>query len=135
MTDNAILHQILEKLGSIAAGQDQLRKDFDRERDQSRDSRHDLHDKVDVFGERLIHLEATVQIAGQVAAQTREQILGFEKTLTEDVTPTVDEFKRMKLIGWSVVGVVGLGGTAFGASLIWWGEQVGNAIRSLLRIH
>lgn len=31
-------------------------------------------------------------------------------------------------------GVIALRGTAFGASLIWWGEQVGSALRGLLRI-
>jgi hypothetical protein len=134
MSDDAILHRILEKLGSIEAGQNQLRSDFDRERDRSRESRGDLHEKVDAVGDRLSHLETTVQVAGQVTAQARERIAAMEETLTDDVKPTVDEFKRMKLIGWSVVSIVGLGGTAFGASLIWWGEQMISALRSLLRI-
>jgi hypothetical protein len=33
-----------------------------------------------------------------------------------------------------VVSIVGIGGTAFGASLIWWGEQVISGIRHFLRI-
>lgn len=131
---DAILHEILQKLGSIEAGQTQLRKDFDRERDQSRDSRGDLHDKVDVGNERMAHLEMTVQVSGQVAAQTRDKVEAMERTLNEDVKPTVDEFKRMKLLGWGFLSVVGLGGTAFGAAMIWWGEQTIHAIRGLLRI-
>jgi hypothetical protein len=40
----------------------------------------------------------------------------------------------MKMIGWGVVGIVGIGGTAFGAAMIWWGEQTINAVRHFLRI-
>lgn len=39
-----------------------------------------------------------------------------------------------KLIGWGVVSIVGVGGTAFGASIMWWGDQVVTALRGWLRI-
>lgn len=129
-----ILHEILLKLGRIEEGQEQLRDDFDKETDRSRENRKDLHGKVDSLSDRIGHVETTIQVAGQVTAQARDKIDALETKINTDVQPTVDEFKRMKMIGWSAVGLVGLGGTAFGASLIWWGEQTISAIRHFLRI-
>lgn len=129
-----ILHEILQKLGSIEAGQSQLRNDFDRERDQSRESRGDLHEKVDGLTGRIAHVETTIQVAGQVTAQTRDKIGGLEATLTDDIKPTVDEFKRIKLMGRGVIVAAGIAGGSLGLTFAWWGEQAISAIRSLLRI-
>lgn len=88
--------------------------------------------------ERLGKVEHAVAVDAAVTAQHRdkidERLAEIERTLSEDVKPPVEEFKRMKMVGLSVVGVVGIGGTAFGASLIWWGEQTIQFFRWLLRI-
>lgn len=144
-SDATILHQILLKLGSIEAGQLQLRADFDDEKDYSRESRRAVHEKLDGVGDRLGHVENTIQLAGQVTAQTRERIDMVKdevtkkidtigKRLDEEISPPVEEFKRFRNLGLTAVGIVALGGTAFGAGLIWWGESTINAIRHILRI-
>ncbi|KRA44714.1 DUF1515 family protein [Devosia sp. Root635] len=140
-----LLGQLIEGVAGLRRDITELREDFDEEKGHDRDARRDMHRKIDELTDRVGKVEGKIEIAGQVTAQTRdriddvsadvtERLDGFDKTLTVDVTPTVEEFKRMKMIGMSVVGVVALGGTAFGASLIWWGEQVVATIRSLLRI-
>ena len=53
--------------------------------------------------------------------------LGFADVL-------VDDMKRMKMLGGTIVGLIAIGGTAFGASLIWWGEQVAGLFRYLLKL-
>ena len=129
-----LLGQIIESVAGLRRDISGLRDDFDVEKNHAHDSRKDVHRKIDDLTDRVGKVETTVQVAGKVAAQTRDHIDSMESTLNDDVKPTVDEFKRMKLIGWSVVGIVGLGGTAFGASMIWWGEQTVSAIRHFLRI-
>jgi hypothetical protein len=140
-----LLGQLIEGVAGLRRDITDLRGDFDTEKDHAHESRKDVHRKIDDLGNRVGSVEGTIQLAGQVTAQTRdridavnnevsERIGGLEASLAKDIKPTVEEFKRMKLIGWSIVGVVGIGGTAFGASLIWWGEQVSQALRSLLRI-
>lgn len=133
-TTEYLLGQLIEGVAGLRRDITDLRDDFDTEKDHAHDSRKDVHRKIDELTGRVGDVETTVQVAGQVTAQTRDRIDAMDSTLNKDVKPTVDEFKRMKMIGWSVVGIVGLGGTAFGASLIWWGEQVGSALRGLLRI-
>lgn len=133
-TTEYLLGQLIEGVAGLRRDITDLRDDFDTEKDHAHDSRKDVHRKIDDLAGRVGDVETTVQVAGQVTAQTRDRIDAMDKTLNTDVKPTVDEFKRMKLIGWSVVGIVGLGGTAFGASLIWWGEQVAIAVRGFLRI-
>ena len=46
----------------------------------------------------------------------------------------MDDRKRTKTVGLSIVGLIGIGGTAFGAALIWWGEHTVSFIRWMLRI-
>lgn len=140
-----LLGQLLEAVAGLRRDITEMRDDFAQEKDHAHESRTDVHRKIDDLTDRVGKVEGKIEIAGQVTAQTRdriddvsegvtERLDAFDTTLTTDIKPTVEEFKRMKMIGWSIVGVVGVGGTAFGASLIWWGEQVANAIRSLLRI-
>ena len=140
-----LLGQLIEGVAGLRRDITDLRDDFDTEKDHAHDSRRDVHRKIDDLTGRVSNVENKIEIAGQVTAQTRnridevnaditERIEGLEITITQDVKPTVDDFKRMRAIGIGVVGIVALGGTAFGASLIWWGEQTISTIRAFLRI-
>ncbi len=99
-------NEIMRSLGRLEEGVRQLRADFD----SATASRSKIHDKID-------HLESTIVIAGHAAAQTRDRIDAVEKALHDDIKPTTDEFKRMKLAGLGVIGFVGVAAATFGASL------------------
>lgn len=129
-----LLGQLIEGVAGLRRDITDMRGDFDTEKDHAHESRKDVHRKIDDLAGRVGAVEGTIQVAGHVTAQTRDKVAAMEATLTDDVKPTVDEFKRMKLLGWGFLSVVGLGGTAFGAAMIWWGEQTVHAIRGLLRI-
>lgn len=152
MSSDDVLHQILGKLGSIEATQNALADEFKTERSNARESRQVLHEKLDDLGGRVAHAETSIQVAGQVVAQTRERIDAVARDLAEhrvavsasfaavdirikkEIEPSVDDMKRMKMVGGSIVALIALGGTAFGASLIWWGEQAAAFLRHILRI-
>lgn len=140
-----LLGQLIEGVAGLRRDITELRADIDQEKEHAHESRRDVHRKIDDLTGRVGQVEGKIEIAGQVTAQTRDRIDSvsdglterldeFDATMADDIVPTVEEFKRMKMIGWSIVGVVGVGGTAFGASLIWWGEQMISAIRSILRV-
>lgn len=129
---------------SLVAGQDillemlrQIRDDFAAEREASRQSRAKLHERMDEVVDRVGKIEGDIAILGQVDGQVRGEVSALKATVEAnqaDLKPTVDEFRRMKMVGLSVVGLIGIGGTAFGASLIWWGEQTVSFFRWIFRI-
>lgn len=120
-----------DDLSTILAVIAELRSDIREDLAAERTSRSQVY-------ERLGKVEHAVAVDAAVTAQHRDKIDGrlaeIERTLSEDVKPPVEDFKRMKTVGLSVVGLVGIGGTAFGASLIWWGEQTIQFFRWLLRM-
>jgi len=65
---------------------------------------------------------------GKAIKATATTVYNTAKAILKNPLPTI------LTIGLSAVGVIALGGTAFGASLIWWGEQMIHAIRGFLRI-
>ena len=141
-----LLGQLIEGVAGLRRDITDMRTDIDMVENRAQEGRRAVHSKIDGLTDRVAKVEGLIEVAGQITAQTRERIdevndaVGgrmdnFDATLATEVTPTVDEFKRMKMLGWSVVAVVGFGGTAFGATMIWWGEQLVGAIRGILRIH
>lgn len=116
---------------------EQLRGDFQEERDAARQSRAKLHERMDAVAEDVGTIKGDIRILGQVDGQVRGEVQALSATVSAhhaEVSPSVDEFKRMKTVGLSIVGLIGIGGTAFGAALIWWGEHTVSSIRWLLRI-
>lgn len=94
---------------------------------RSSESRGRMHDKID-------HLDETVRIVGQVAAQAREETKATRKMVDEDLKPATDDFKRMRSFGKWTITAVAFGATALGITLATVGEGVVNWIRSWLRI-
>ena len=128
------LGQILEKLGRVQEGVERLRDEFRVEQDHAHESRSSVHGRIDEVGNRLGQVESAIAVDGQITAQVRAEV-ALLSTSVEEGKATIDEFKRMKAVGIGIVGLVGLGGTAFGASLIWWGDSTVTFIRHLLRIN
>lgn len=121
-----ILHEILQSLGRMEEKQDRVRADLDKEQDHARENRAAIHAKLDDLNERMSKAENSITLAAEIDVQVRNEL--------NSIKPSVEDFVRMRSIGLSVVGIIALGGTAFGASLIWWGEQMVAAIRGFLRI-
>ena len=54
-------------------------------------------------------------------AQIRERLDAFVTKLTAEVMPTVNEVKRWKVTGVTVLAMVGMAGAAIGSFLLWRG--------------
>lgn len=115
----------------------QLREDYARDQEASRESRAALHRRVDEVIERLAQIETTVAIAGQIDAQVRQELDALKSTVEVNATsiaPTVDEWRRIRAIGIGIVGLLAVGGISIGAAAMWAGEALVNAVRGWLKI-
>src|SRR5690606_25164533 len=104
------LHQIMHALGRLEEGQERQRADFEDEKEASRESRGRMHAKLE-------RIEETVTMAGQVAAQARDKAGEVGRSVTEDVKPATDDFKRMRTVGVVGLSVLGFAFTALGITL------------------
>jgi len=133
-TTEYLLGQLIESVAGLRRDITELRGDFDEEKGHAHESRKDVHRKIDDLTDRVGKAETTIQIAGQVTAQTRNLIDVLDSTVTKDVKPTVEEFKKIKTMGHGVIVATGVAGGALGLTAAWWGEQFLNLARHLLRI-
>ena len=76
-----------------------------------------------------------MSIVGQVAAQARDKAEEVNLVVHSDVKPATDDFRRMRMLGLGLIGVLGLAFTGLGITLATVGESVVNAVRAWLRIH
>lgn len=87
------------------------------------EGRRHLHDRVG-------HLETSIQIVGQAEGQIRDSIKSleaqvqetdakFNRRIDKEVMPTVDEVRRWKITGMTVLSMAGVAGASIGAFMYW----------------
>ncbi len=113
---------------------EQLRADMAEDREASRASRARTHERIDEVVHRLGRIDTTIALAGEVDAQVRTEITGL-KTSIDGMSPTVDEWRRIKRIGMWTAGIVLGGGISIGAVVAAIGDQAATALRHWLRIN
>ena len=130
MVDSPILMRLAESsarveeaVAGLRRDVESLRRDFSDEKDKAHESRKDVHIKIDALADRTSDLESTVQVAGQITAQTRDII---DKT----VIPVVTEFTAMK---WRGAGMLSAAVIA-GGVLMWVVTTFGGRILALLKL-
>lgn len=133
----ASLEDIALLLGRTLEGVEQLRKDFDDEKNAARENRAALHRRLDDHQTDIFKLREDVMIMGHVDAQVRDDL----KTLTDKVeenqkaaAPSLAEWRTMKRAGLGFTGLLAIGGLSVGAALTWAGETAVDVIRTWLRI-
>ncbi len=125
--DGDVLHKILYSLGQLQTGVENLRSDFKDEKQSAALSRASVHARLDEQVRDLseIKLDFTA-LKGDV-----EDVVRWQKS---DGKPTVEEWKRMKLLGTGVVGLVAISGLSLGATLAWFSDWAIGTVRHWLRI-
>jgi len=73
--------------------------------------------------ERVGAIETDIRISASIDAQVRERLDAFGAKLTNEVMPTINEVKRLKITGVTVLAMVGMAGAAIG-SFLWWAWDV-----------
>jgi hypothetical protein len=78
-------------------------------------------------------MDTTIAVAGQVDAQVRQELDALKKSVA-DLTPTVDEWRRIRQLGLGIVGLMTAGGITVGAILAAGGNWLVDLIRHWLRL-
>lgn len=128
---------IMLALGRVQEGVDRLRDDFQDEKRMAHESRAVIHQRLDHQAQQIAHLETTIAVSGEIDAQVRGEIQSLKKTVEknqEAVTPTIDEWKRMKTLGVGISGLIALAGLTIGGIVAYMSETAVSGIRHWLKI-
>ncbi len=92
----------------------------------------------DALKDEVSELKTAVAVDVAVSAQHRdkseERFKSIEATLSEEIKPQTEEWKRMKTLGLGFAGLLALGGISFGAMLAYAGDTAVAVVRKWLRI-
>lgn len=106
---------IMRVLGRLEEGVSRIREDFSEEKESAHESRSVIHRRLDEHAQTVAKLETTVAISGQVEAQLRDQIAALEERVKKhhaEVSPTIEEWKRIKTLGWGVSSLLVIAGVS-----------------------
>ena len=115
----------------------QLRADYARDQEAAQQSRAALHRRVDEVIDRIGRMETTAALAGEVDAQVRTELDELKALVdgnSRSIAPTIEEWKRIRMLGLGIVGLLAIGGVSVGAFLAMMGDAAVNAVRAWLRI-
>ncbi|MFC5760501.1 DUF1515 domain-containing protein [Rhizobium sp. GCM10022189] len=129
------LGNIEAKLDAVADRQDRADSLFAVEQQQAHHSRAAIHKRLDQQQQQISRMETTVAISGQVDAQLRDSIAVLKQTVMTDISPTIDEWKRIKFLGGVLSGaLVALGVTA-ATAVAWLYDWLAIVLRYLSKGH
>lgn len=136
-TSNDLLHEIMRTLGRVEEGLDRIREDFQEEKENAHESRAVIHRRLDDHTKQMAKTDETIAIAGQVDAQIRDQVIALQATVKqnhEKVEPALSEWRRIKILGSGVGGLILLLGISAGAVITWASDTASQLVRHWLKL-
>ncbi|TBY84543.1 DUF1515 domain-containing protein [Rhizobium leguminosarum bv. viciae] len=115
-----------------------LREDVGDEKSNAHESRSVIHRRLDEQAKQISHLDTTVAISGGVDAQIREEIKALKETVEKNhsaVAPALEEWKRMKTLGYGISGLIAFAGLTIGGIVAYMSDGAVSALRHWLRIN
>ncbi|MGR8923878.1 DUF1515 domain-containing protein [Rhizobium leguminosarum] len=135
MTSN---DDILLMLGRVEEGVKRIREDFQEEKQSAHESRAVIHRRLDEQRQQIHLLDKVVEISSGVDATLREEIKSIKETVQknhEAVAPTLEEWKKMKNLGYSISGLIGFAGLTIGGMIAYASDGAVAALRHWLKIN
>lgn len=71
----------MHTLSRMENGLDRMREDFREEKENARESRAVIHERLDEQGRQIAKTEETIAISGLVDAQIRDEVKALQKTV------------------------------------------------------
>lgn len=100
---------------------EQLRDDFQEEREASRQSRARLHERMDAMADDVGAIKGDIRILGEVDGQVRGEVQGLKDSLgahQSDVEPTIEAWRDLLKTGKRISWVFGIAGISTIGGLI-----------------
>ncbi|MBY4591664.1 MULTISPECIES: DUF1515 domain-containing protein [Rhizobium] len=114
-----------------------LRNEVRDEKANAHDSRAVIHTRLDEQARQIAHLDTRAALSGGVDAQIREEIKSLKETVEknqETVAPALEEWKRMKSIGYGISGLIAFAGLTVGGMIAYASDGAVAALRHWLKI-
>ncbi|MGR9188846.1 DUF1515 domain-containing protein [Rhizobium leguminosarum] len=140
-SNDDIMHALGKLEGSLAGIHDsvaQLRKDVGDEKTNAHDSRAVIHERLDEQARQIHLLDMTVTVSSNVDGQIRDEIKTLKETVEknhEAVAPTLEEWKKMKTLGYGISGLIAFAGLTVGGIVAYASDGAVAWIRHWLKIN
>ncbi|MBY3445508.1 MULTISPECIES: DUF1515 domain-containing protein [Rhizobium] len=132
------LGRVEGRLTGIEDSVSHLRDELSDEKDNAHESRSVIHRRLDEQAKKIAHLDTTMAISGGVDATLREEIKSLTKTVEknhEAVAPTLEEWKKMKTLGYGISGLIAFAGLTIGGIIAYASDGAVAALRHWLKIN
>jgi len=136
-TQSELLHEIMHTLGRMEKDLERIREDFQEEKENAHESRAVIHRRLDDHAKQMAKTDETIAIAGLVDAQIRDQVTALQETVTtnhQEVEPALAEWRRIKLLGAGVGGLLVLFGISVGSLIVWASDTASAIVRHWLKL-
>ena len=127
--------EVLMLLGRLSEGIEQLRKDFDTERQNAAQSRKSIYERHETLSQDLTSLKRDVEVGAIISAKGREEVKRLADQIDAHkaaVQPSIDDWNRIKTLGLGITGILAIGGLSVGALLMMGVDAFKAAVRSWL---
>ncbi|SCB60783.1 hypothetical protein GA0061105_11322 [Rhizobium aethiopicum] len=114
-----------------------LRQEMGDEKVSAHDARAVIHKRLDEQARQIAHLDTGVAISGGADEQIRAEIRTLKGTVEknqETVGPALEEWKRMKSIGYGISGLIAFAGLTTGGVIAYASDEAVAALRHWLKI-
>ncbi|QKK16159.1 DUF1515 domain-containing protein [Rhizobium indicum] len=115
-----------------------LRNEVSDEKANAHDSRAVIHKRLDEQARQIAQLDTKVAISGGADVQIREEIRTLKETVEKNhdaVEPPLEEWKRMKSIGYGISGLIAFAGLTIGGMIAYASDGAVAALRHWLKIN
>ncbi|UFW65275.1 DUF1515 domain-containing protein [Rhizobium laguerreae] len=115
-----------------------LRNEVGEEKANAHDFSAVIHKRLDEQARQINYLDTRVAISGGADEHIREEIKSLKETVEknqEAVGPALEEWKRMKTIGYGISGLIAFAGLTIGGIIAYASDGAVAALRHWLKIN
>lgn len=115
-----------------------VRNEVSDEKENAHESRSVIHRRLDEQGKQINLLDKAVEINAGVDAQVRDQLKSIKETVQKNhdaVQPTLEEWKRLKTLGYGISGLIAFAGLTIGGMVAYASDGAVAWLRHWLKIN
>ncbi|PCK81224.1 DUF1515 domain-containing protein [Rhizobium sophoriradicis] len=132
------LGRVEGRLTGIEENVSLLREEVSDEKQNAHESRSVIHRRLDEQGTQINLLDKAVVINTGVDAQVRDELKSIKETVqknNEAVQPTLEEWKRLKTLGYGISGLIAFAGLTIGGMVAYASDGAAAWIKHWLKIN
>lgn len=132
------LGRVEGRLTGIEENVSLLRGEVSDEKDNAHESRSVIHRRLDEQAKQINLLDKVVEINAGVDAQVREELKVIKETVQknhESVQPTLEDWKRLKTLGYGISGLIAFAGLTIGGMVAYASDGAVAWLRHWLKIN